>query len=202
MQYYKDLQFALVVWNCINLSATNFTYVESSTNNAKQSKPQSESCTLQGKLPSFFKTSCKVSDLPSRSRWKTNRGSPVLLRTLGFATETRGRFPSPLISKKRFRPFATLVGRPSTVACKNSNEPFYHVLSLKVLKKKTRTQWYIGNVSTEFCHHFSPRCVQKIFTCVVLFLRIFINHNHYICSANKLNGQDKLINILPRLICS
>jgi len=72
--------------------------------------------TLLGKVPSFLRTRGRFSVRLTSRRWNMSKGWPFLFRTVGSLTLTRGRFPSPKISKNKLRFLATVEGIPSTVA--------------------------------------------------------------------------------------
>jgi len=61
--------------------------------------------TWAGMVPLLRRTRGSFSESPSNSLLKSSRGFPLLLRRTGRRTVTRGRFPSPLISKVRLCAF-------------------------------------------------------------------------------------------------
>lgn len=71
-----------------------------STSSQTRAFPE-QALTWTGMMPLFLRTRGSFSKSPSNSFLKSSRGFPLLLRRTGRRTVTRGRFPSPLISKVR-----------------------------------------------------------------------------------------------------
>jgi len=113
------------------------------------------------------RTSCSVSDRPTRRRWNNNSGSPLRLRSVGALTRTVGRCPSPTMSKVKGRVICSALeaAAPSTAAsnvavyvCHSNNTP-YTVAHLFCRKKII----FIRNVIFIPSYRWNePKCQKKI----------------------------------------